>query len=148
MMARPHPAPDARPGATFPAPSLGRAPSFSSCAVRTATANSAVESERRFTLQYQLGSRRDTWRLGLAWALDGQHDGGRLGHTFAIIRGSGHVAQISASSWRAHVAMAGTSDAVALRELAAARAAQFEQLVRACELGDDAAGAGLLGSVG
>jgi hypothetical protein len=140
VMARPHPALGSMPGATFPAPPLRRPPSFSPCSATTlqeggttrhstATTDSVVASERRFTRQYQLGSTRDTWRSGLAWALDSRDDGGRLGHTCAIIRGSGRVAKISASSWRAQVAIAGTADAVALRVLAAARAEQFEQLV-------------------
>ena len=71
-------------------------------------------------------------RERLDWLLTEQHEGGGLGGTWALIRGHGDLTIVTPSSWRAQIAIAGTSDAVALRALAAARTAQFEQLVSTC----------------
>jgi len=68
-------------------------------------------------------------RERLDWLLTEQHEGGGLGGTWALIRGHGDLRIVTPSSWRAQIAIAGTSDAAALRALAAARTAQLEQLV-------------------
>lgn len=76
---------------------------------------------------------RNTWREGLDLLLEGQCDCSRLDGTWAIVRGSGMPMLVRPSCWRIPLAVAGTSDAVAVQALAAARSMQFEQLVLACE---------------